>query len=85
MATKKDKSGQIHNLFLKLNGQNRRKWEIVNQQGHDFFLDNQMSHEEKKNLEDQGMPTFTINRIIPIIEMLNFYATACHLGSFAVA
>lgn len=76
MATKKDKSGQIHNLFLKLNGQTRQKWEIVNQQGHDFFLDNQMSYEEKKNLEDQGMPTFTINRIIPIIEMLNFYATA---------
>lgn len=22
------------------------------------------------------MPTFTINRIIPIVEMLNFYATA---------
>ena len=31
---------------------------------------------DKETLEEQGMPTFTINRIIPVVEMLNFYATA---------
>ena len=76
MATKKDKAGVIHQLFLKLNGSSRQKWEVVNQEGHDYYLDNQLSAEEKKALEDNGQPTFTINRIIPIVEMLNFYATA---------
>ena len=72
---KTDKAQQIHELFLKLNGNNRQAWESVNQEGHDFFLDNQLSAKEKKGLEEQGMPTFTINRIIPIVEMLTFYAT----------
>ena len=76
MAKKIKQSEKIHSLFLKLNGKTRQSWETVNQEGHDFYLDNQMSYNEKKGLEDQGMPTFTINRIIPIIEMLNFYATA---------
>ena len=76
MAKKIKQSEKIHSLFLKLNGKTRQSWETVNQEGHDFYLDNQMSYNEKKGLEDQGMPTFTIYRIIPIIEMLNFYATA---------
>ena len=76
MAKKIKQAEKIHSLFLKLNGKTRQSWETVNQEGHDFYLDNQMSYQEKKGLEDQGMPTFTINRIIPIIEMLNFYATA---------
>jgi hypothetical protein len=74
--TKQDKANLIHQLFLKLNGQNRQSWERVNQEGHDFYLDNQLKAVEKKGLEEQGMPTFTINRIIPIVEMLTFYATA---------
>ena len=76
MAKKKEKAQIIHELFLKLNGQTRQAWESANQQGHDFYLDNQLTHNEKKALEDQGQPTFTINRIIPIVEMLTFYATA---------
>tara|TARA_Y100000401_G_scaffold116900_1_gene123870 strand:- start:5747 stop:8026 length:2280 start_codon:yes stop_codon:yes gene_type:complete len=76
MATKNKRAEEIHNLFLRLNGQNRQSWEAANQKGHDYFLDNQMSAEEEKALSDQGMPTFTINRIIPIVEMLVFYATA---------
>ena len=43
-----DKAQQIHELFLKLNGQNRQSWEKVNQEGHAFFLDNQLSAKEKK-------------------------------------
>lgn len=76
MATKNKRAEEIHNLFLRLNGQNRQSWEAANQKGHDYFLDNQMSADEEKALSDQGMPTFTINRIIPIVEMLVFYATA---------
>ena len=76
MAKKKDKPTQIHDLYLKLNGSTRQQWETVNQEGHDFYLDNQLTYQEKKALENNGQPTFTINRIIPIVEMLNFYATA---------
>ena len=69
------KANKVKHLFQMINGNKRREWQAVNQEGHDFFLDNQMSKKEQDALEAQGMPTFTINRIIPIVEMLNFYAT----------
>ena len=56
--------------------ENRSQWEYINQKGYDFAHDNQLTDMEKKALEDQGMPTFTINRIMPVVDMLNFYATA---------
>ena len=76
MASYKDKANRIRNLFNGLNDQNRIDWETVNQKGNDFYLDNQLTVEEEEALNDQGMPTFTVNRIIPVVEMLNFYATA---------
>jgi len=48
----------------------------INQKGYEFAHDEQLSRENKDALEEQGMPTFTINRILPVVEMLNFYATA---------
>ena len=74
--SKKTKAEQIRNLFLRANNAQRTQWQKINQQGFDFSNDNQLSGEEKKNLENQGMPTFTINRIAPVVEMLNYYATA---------
>ena len=74
--TAKSKADRVRDLFVNLNGVTRQRWEKVNQQGHDFYLDNQLTQEEHDVLERQGMPTFTINRIIPIVEMLNFYVTA---------
>mgnify|MGYP003110172860 CR=1 FL=1 len=70
------KANRVKHLFQMINGNKRREWHAANQEGHDFFLDNQLSRREQEALETQGMPTFTINRIIPIVEMLNFYATA---------
>jgi hypothetical protein len=70
------KAYEIHQLYDRLNTRSRERWEEVNQEAHDYYLDNQLSAEERKALEEQGMPTFTINRIIPIVEMLVFYATA---------
>ena len=67
---------KVKELFNQANTGTRVQWEYINQKGYDFAHDNQLSHAEKQALEDQGMPTFTINRIIPIVEMLNFYATA---------
>ena len=74
MAKKKaDRVRQLYNLS---NNWTRKQWELVNQKGYDFAHDQQLTQEEKDALKDQGMPTFTINRILPVVEMLNFYATA---------
>jgi len=70
------KAERIHKLFNVTNSGVRQDWEVVAQEAHDFYLDNQISENEHKALVDQGMPTFTVNRIIPIVEMLVFYATA---------
>ena len=70
------KSDQIRKLYHLANNWTRQQWETVNQKGYDFAHDEQLSEEEMTALQEQGMPTFTINRILPVVEMLNFYATA---------
>ena len=77
MAKRTDKTAnRVKSLYDSLNNSFREKWESTNQQGYDFYLDNQLSAKEKQALEETGMPTFTINRVIPVVEMLNYYATA---------
>ena len=77
MAKKTNKVVEkVQRVFQYGKTEKRIQWEFINQKGYDFANDNQLADWEKKNLEEQGMPTFTINRIIPIVEMLNFYATA---------
>ena len=73
---KQKKVDQIRQLYNLSNTWTRKQWEHVNQKGYDFAHDEQLTQEEKNSLEDQGMPTFIINRILPVVEMLNFYATA---------
>jgi len=67
---------RIRTLFNSANSATRWQWKKINQQGYEYSNDNQLSSADKKDLEEQGMPTFTINRISPVVEMLNFYATA---------
>ena len=77
MAKRTDKvADKIRNLYDNANSSTRAQWEYINQKGFDFANDNQLTENERQSLADQGMPTFTINRITPIVEMLNFYATA---------
>ena len=77
MAKRKDKVAErVKEIYEYSKTDNRVQWEYINQKGFDFANDNQLSHEEKVSLQEQGMPTFTINRITPVVEMLNFYATA---------
>ncbi len=73
---KTKKSDEIRQLYDLANNWTRKQWENVNQKGYDFAHDEQLTSYEKNSLESQGMPTFTINRILPVVEMLNFYATA---------
>jgi hypothetical protein len=75
MARKK-KADQIRQLYNLSNTWTRKQWEHINQKGYEFAHDEQLSQDEKNSLEEQGMPTFIINRILPVVEMLNFYATA---------
>jgi hypothetical protein len=70
------KVDRIKRIFELADGNSRAQWEYINQKGFDFSNDNQLTEEERISLEEQGMPTFTINRILPVVEMLNFYATA---------
>ena len=77
MAKRIDKNAQrIKQIFELADCEERAQWEYINQKGVDFSNDNQLTDEERVVLEEQGMPTFTINRILPVVEMLNFYATA---------
>ena len=77
MAKRTDKKAEkIKQIYEYSKTDNRVQWEYINQKGCDFANDNQLTYDEKVALEEQGMPTFTINRIIPVVEMLNFYATA---------
>ena len=73
MANRDKVADKIRNLYNNANSNTRVQWEYINQKGFDFSNDNQLSENERAALADQGMPTFTINRITPIVEMLNFY------------
>ena len=73
---KTKRADEIRKLFDLANSWSRKQWETTNQKGYEFAHDEQLSDDEKSSLEEQGMPTFTINRILPVVEMLNFYATA---------
>lgn len=70
------KVSKVHQLFQNSNSAQRQQWETSAQTAYDFYLDNQLTDKEHEALVDQGMPTFTVNRIIPIVEMLVYYATA---------
>ena len=76
MAKTNKKVQKVKDIYNKTRTNSRSQWEYVNQKGYDFSNDNQLSQQERISLEEQGMPTFTINRITPVVEMLNFYATA---------
>ena len=76
MAKTNKKVDQIRQLYNLADNTTRRQWQKINQKGYEFAHDEQLASQDKDSLEEQGMPTFTINRILPVVEMLNFYATA---------
>jgi len=67
---------RIDGLFKAANGKDRQKWQSKAQQGYDFYLDEQLTKDEKDALEESGMPTFKINRVTPIIEIMKYFITA---------
>jgi|TARA_R110000765_G_scaffold319454_1_gene411561 hypothetical protein len=63
-------------LFKAANGSWRKKWRSVSQKCEDFYLNDQLTGEEQKALQESGMPSFVINRITPVIEMMKYFVTA---------
>ena len=75
-TTKKNKAQINKQLWDRANNSHRQRWQHLSQKGFDFYLDEQLSKEEKDQLEESGMPTFTINRVTPIIEIMKYFVTA---------
>ena len=73
---RKNKAGVNKQLWERANGTHRTRWRSKSQKGFDFYLDEQLTADEQKSLEEAGMPTFTINRILPIIEIMKYFVTA---------
>lgn len=63
-------------LFNYANNSYRKKWRELRQIGYDYYLNDQLSEDEKEQLRSAGMPTFIINRMLPVIEMMKFFVTA---------
>ena len=73
---RKNKAAINKQLWDRANGTDRSKWYLKSQKGYDFYLDEQLSEADRDSLEEAGMPTFTINRILPIIEIMRYFVTA---------
>ena len=63
-------------LWERANNSHRQRWQALSQKGFDFYLNEQLSKREVDSLEEAGMPTFTINRVTPIIEIMKYFVTA---------
>ena len=75
-STKKKKAEVIYQLFQRADNAYRRKWQSSSQKCSDFYHNDQLTRDEMQSLENSGMPSFTINRITPVIEMMKYFATA---------
>jgi len=74
--TNKKRAHVNKQLWDRANNSHRQRWQSLSQKGYDFYLNEQLSKDEIDNLEEAGMPTFTINRITPIIEIMKYFVTA---------
>ena len=71
------KRAQINKqLWERANNSHRQRWQTLSQKGFDFYLNEQLSKNEVDALEESGMPTFIINRVTPIIEIMKYFVTA---------
>ena len=74
--TKKTKAQINKQLWDRANTSHRSRWQAMSQKGYDFYLNEQLSKSEKEVLEEAGMPSFIINRVTPIIEIMKYFVTA---------
>ena len=74
--TKKTKAQVNKQLWDRANTSQRVKWQTSSQKGYDFYLNEQLTKDEKSSLDESGMPSFIINRVTPIIEIMKYFVTA---------
>ena len=74
--SKKKKAHINKQLWDRANSIHRIKWQTVSQRGYDFYLNEQLTTEERQVLEESGMPSFIINRVTPVIEIMKYFITA---------
>jgi len=72
----KERADVIKTLWEKTNNLHRQRWQGLSQEGYDFYLGEQLTSTERSDIEEAGMPTFIINRILPIIEIMRYFVTA---------
>ena len=63
-------------LLQRANTPRRQVWLRDLYKGNDYFEDIQMTTQELKDLQDAGMPTFTTNRMTPVLEIMKYFITA---------
>ena len=74
--TNKKRAEANKQLWDRANNSLRQQWRSKQQKALDFYLNDQLTEDEQRSLEESGMPTFTINRITPVIEIMKFFVTA---------
>ena len=74
--TNKRRAQTNKQLWDKANNSHRQRWQVLSQKGYDFYLNEQLTKEETDALNEAGMPTFTINRVTPIVEIMKYFVTA---------
>ena len=75
-TTNKKRAHVNKQLWERANNSHRQRWQTLSQKGFDFYLNEQLSKKEIDSLEEAGMPTFTINRVTPIVEIMKYFVTA---------
>jgi len=74
--TKKKKAELARDTWVNLSGTWYKQWREKAQKSYDFSLGSQLTKEEEEDLNSAGMPTFIINRIMPIVEIVKYFATS---------
>ena len=75
-SSNKKKAQLNKQLWERANNSHRQRWQSLSQKGFDFYLNEQLSRKEVDALEESGMPTFIINRVTPIVEIMKYFVTA---------
>uniref|UniRef100_A0A6M3IF25 Portal protein n=1 Tax=viral metagenome TaxID=1070528 RepID=A0A6M3IF25_9ZZZZ len=63
-------------LIMMANNEKRQKWMYANLTCERYYEDDQQTAKEKKELDDAGIPTFTINMIIPTVKIQSYFLTS---------
>ena len=72
----KSRAEKVRNLYINTNTGQRQRWQSNEQKAYEFFLNEQLTQDQRDELVAAGMPDFIINRITPVIETMKYFVTA---------